>query len=66
MEWANSVAALDPAISQAIATISGALAMLIISMASYYFPKGRSKHEDDMEEHDHKKHNHDQEEDDVH
>jgi len=63
----DHLAQLDPAISQAIATIAGALAMLIISMASYYFPKGRSRHDDEMEEYEARaKHNHDEEEDDVH
>lgn len=51
----NFVAALDPALSQAIATLTGALAMLIISAASYYFPRGKdrfSKRNDDSEEED--------------
>lgn len=50
LTWANnSIAVLDPAIAQAIATIAGAVAMAIISMASYYFPKGKDRfdHDDD-------------------
>lgn len=37
------IGALDPAIAQAIATIAGALSMLIISAASYYFPRGKDR-----------------------
>ncbi len=44
------LAALDPAIGQAIATISGALAMLIISYASYRFPKGKDRFDEHDEE----------------
>lgn len=54
MVLANSIAVLDPAISQAIASIAGALAMLIISIASYYFPRGtdRFDHEKDRRDDD--------------
>lgn len=47
MRWETTSAVLDPALSQAIATLAGALAMLIISMASYYFPKDRNRFDDD-------------------
>ena len=50
MDWTTTAAVLDPALSQAIATLAGALAMLIISMASYYFPKDRSRFDDDDDE----------------
>ena len=44
------IALLDPAISQAIATISGAIAMLIISYASYKFPRGKDRFDEDDDE----------------
>ena len=50
VDWTTTAAVLDPALSQAIATLAGALAMLIISMASYYFPKDRSRFDDDDDE----------------
>ena len=49
------IGTLDPAIAQAIATIAGALSMLIISAASFYFPRGKDRFDHD---------NHDDEEDD--
>ena len=53
LTWAsNSIAVLDPAIAQAIATISGALAMLIISIASYYFPRGTDRFDHEKKDDD--------------
>jgi hypothetical protein len=57
LTWANnSIAVLDPAIAQAIATIAGAIAMLIISMASYYFPKDRDRFDEDNDDDDERPH----------
>ena len=41
------IGTLDPAIAQAIATIAGALSMLIISAASFYFPRGKDRFDHD-------------------
>lgn len=46
------IGALDPAIAQAIATIAGALSMLIISAASYYFPRGKDRFNHDNSDED--------------
>lgn len=40
---------LDPALAQAISIVAGAVAMAIISAASYYWPKGKDR----FDENDH-------------
>jgi hypothetical protein len=42
-----NTASLDPAVTQAISLLSGALAMAIISIVSYYFPKGHDRFDRD-------------------
>lgn len=49
---------LDPAVAQAIGVLSAAIAMLIISFTSYYFPRGHDRfdkehHNDDDESRHH-------------
>lgn len=47
-----TIAAMDPAVAQAIGSLSGALSVLIIAIASYYFPKDHDKFDDDKKEED--------------
>lgn len=53
------MAAIDPVLGQALSILAGAVAMAIVSIVSYYFPKGHDRfdHEgkrkrDDDEEND--------------
>lgn len=41
---------LDPAVAQAIGVLSAAIAMLIISFTSYYFPRGHDRFDEDTPE----------------
>lgn len=38
---------MDPALAQAIGTIAGAIAMAIVAIVSYYFPRGRDRFDDE-------------------
>lgn len=61
--FSKIVSALDPAVSQAIATIAGAVSMLIISLTSYYFPRGHDRFDKEDDKHRHR-HDHGDDSDD--
>lgn len=54
------MAVIDPVLGQALSILAGAIAMAIVSIVSYYFPKGhdrfdhkdKHRHDDDDEEDD--------------
>lgn len=52
------MAVIDPALGQALSILAGAIAMAIVSIVSYYFPKGHDRfdhhhrHVDEAEDED--------------
>lgn len=46
----NIFADIDPVIAQAVSTLVGAIAMAIMAWSTYYFPRGRSRTEDELAE----------------
>lgn len=52
------MAMIDPALGQALSILAGAIAMAIVSIVSYYFPKGH-----DRFDHHHHRANEDEAED---
>ena len=55
------MAAIDPVLGQALSILAGAVAMAIVSIVSYYFPKGHDRfdaverrHDDDDDDESYK------------
>jgi hypothetical protein len=46
------VAVIDPVLGQALSILAGAVAMAIVSIVSYYFPKGHDRFDERERRHD--------------
>lgn len=46
------MATIDPALGQALSILAGAVAMAIVSIVSYYFPKGHDRFDEREEDSD--------------